>query len=629
MKRIGFVGLISAAALAAACGSANDDGPESTVDAVTSVSDTTVIPSQRARIEELGLEDKAEWFKTTPFSSAGIPMVIFRLFPDFAKEVGDPELQKIWGDSVESLPAFGLPANNTDGKRHALALGLGYIRSAKALIPGTEGTPLDVTSFQVAGLTCGACHISRIQVGGQKHFVIGNGNIEFDPNRFTEALYKTVSHPKFTGETFRKLVNAKSKLSLWEFDSLLMKGQQDLETLVFTNTLTKAKDTDGVTGQSEAYASDIIVAKVKKKIILKEKLMDRELGRLYSKIGATQEMHGISSGQADALGKISVVVSSKAQEAAPVDLPAVWRQVDHEYSQYDGSIRDYFYRNLAASVGVSGALADEANRRPGCNGAIQSCTDEHELNTPNAFFLSSFVTVLEPPKWADIPGLKQPDAKSVARGAELYKTSCASCHSTTAASMNAKGEPVGAKTVRVPLTTDSGNDPARANQLNTKTVVDIGAFLQNACENGMQEFTNNGVTVRMKDHPNACKVDTKDILFNQTADSSTYKAGIGYVGQRLNGIAWTAPYLHNGCVPNLRALLVPSLRAKYKTFKRGSIEFDQENVGYRTDVGTDTYDTSIPGNTCNGHTSSAMLGGRTWVDGSQDLTDILNYMKTL
>lgn len=80
----------------------------------------------------------------------------------------------------------------------------------------------------------------------------------------------------------------------------------------------------------------------------------------------------------------------------------------------------------------------------------------------------------------------------------------------------------------------------------------------------------------------------------------------GYANQPLDGVWLRAPYLHNGSVPNLRALLeVPQNRPK--KFYRGNDVYDRENVGFVSDVAEENgrkffeYDTSLPGNGNGGH----------------------------
>jgi hypothetical protein len=58
--------------------------------------------------------------------------------------------------------------------------------------------------------------------------------------------------------------------------------------------------------------------------------------------------------------------------------------------------------------------------------------------------------------------------------------------------------------------------------------------------------------------------------------------GPAYEARVLHGIWATAPYLHNGSVPNLWELLKPAKERK-PTFKLGSRVFDFKNVGYDTE----------------------------------------------
>lgn len=77
-----------------------------------------------------------------------------------------------------------------------------------------------------------------------------------------------------------------------------------------------------------------------------------------------------------------------------------------------------------------------------------------------------------------------------------------------------------------------------------------------------------------------------------------YKAG------SLNGVWATAPYLHNGSVPNLWELLLPPGK-RTKKFEVGSREFDPKHVGFKSDGyaarGGFVFDATIPGNLNGGH----------------------------
>ena len=101
----------------------------------------------------------------------------------------------------------------------------------------------------------------------------------------------------------------------------------------------------------------------------------------------------------------------------------------------------------------------------------------------------------------------------------------------------------------------------------------------------------------------------------------------GYANHPLDAIWARAPYLHNGSVPTLRDLLEPP-EARPRVFYRGYDVFDQEKVGFRADVASENgvdytrYDTSLPGNSNDGHRYGLELS-------AEDKDALVEYMKTL
>ncbi len=94
-----------------------------------------------------------------------------------------------------------------------------------------------------------------------------------------------------------------------------------------------------------------------------------------------------------------------------------------------------------------------------------------------------------------------------------------------------------------------------------------------------------------------------------------------YKARPLNGIWATAPYLHNGSVPNLNELLKPP-GERVHPFRVGSREFDPVNVGFRIDQGDFEFDTTLPGNSNAGHDYT-----RTFSD--VERKQLIEYMKSL
>ena len=100
----------------------------------------------------------------------------------------------------------------------------------------------------------------------------------------------------------------------------------------------------------------------------------------------------------------------------------------------------------------------------------------------------------------------------------------------------------------------------------------------------------------------------------------------GYQAVLLDGLWLRAPYLHNGSVPNLVALLTPP-DARPKTFFRGYDVYDQTKVGFIAEgpdaerVGVE-YDTRVPGNSNQGHPYGTDLP-------EEQKRALIEYLKTL
>ena len=103
----------------------------------------------------------------------------------------------------------------------------------------------------------------------------------------------------------------------------------------------------------------------------------------------------------------------------------------------------------------------------------------------------------------------------------------------------------------------------------------------------------------------------------------------GYANMPLDGLWLRAPYLHNGSVPTLRALLQPAAQ-RPQVFYRGSDVIDARNVGFIADVPEENgvryfaFDTRVPGNSNQGHEGAAY--GTELSEPEKDA--LLEYLKT-
>jgi len=154
----------------------------------------------------------------------------------------------------------------------------------------------------------------------------------------------------------------------------------------------------------------------------------------------------------------------------------------------------------------------------------------------------------------DLPAPRYPlpiDSALAARGTQVFEERCAECH--------ASGRRNRLGTV-IPLA-EIGTDAHRAN-----------AWTREAADSANRIVRN-----RMG-----------------IARTPMGKPPAGYVALQLDGLWLRAPYLHNGSVPTLRALLEPEER-RPQVFYRGYDVLDRVNVGFitRRCEGADTASTSV------------------------------------
>lgn len=101
----------------------------------------------------------------------------------------------------------------------------------------------------------------------------------------------------------------------------------------------------------------------------------------------------------------------------------------------------------------------------------------------------------------------------------------------------------------------------------------------------------------------------------------------GYIAPPLDGVWITAPYLHNGSVPDLETLLNSRERPAYWSRDFDKPGYDYDKLGWKYSVvtapgGTTVYNTTLPGYGNYGHTYGDKLTSR-------ERKAIIEYLKTL
>jgi len=327
--------------------------------------------------------------------------------------------------------------------------------------------------------------------------------------------------------------------------------------------------------------------------------------------------------------------------SAPVSYPFLWGTPQLDWVQWNGSANNPFGRNVGEVLGTFGQVA--------LTGPIAQLG----TNTARArelFVLENLVAKLAPPQWPEAL-LGKIDSEKATRGRALYSEyrngnpSCESCHALRDASGQYPLTPAaenlfGARFVETQMIglADIGTDPLMALNFATRN-----AFTGDLAPLLPPPFTGASalpapvllsITVGMAANysiataqpPFAAAEKAALIGYRIKAPGlPPYlpKNLVAYKARPISGIWATAPYLHNGSVPNLYQLLLPPAE-RVTTFDVGSHAFDVEAVGYVSNREGQAFqfDTTLPGNSNAGHDYGTDLT-------SDQRRDLIEFLKTL
>lgn len=341
-------------------------------------------------------------------------------------------------------------------------------------------------------------------------------------------------------------------------------------------------------------------------------------------------VHG-GNGRVDAFGYIFNQVAAGALDLpanihepnAPVSFPFLWGTPQSNVVQWIGQTPNGRLGSLARNSGeVLGVFGTIDIPHEGKFGGYNSSVKIKELTE-----LEEWVTDLRSPQWPEtiLPKL---DAKKVLAGKALYEKSCVACHEVIPRekeydSYKAIITPLRAIKTDPQTATNIATSVSKTGRLEgtvnrskyvTKEIEDFGKTAPTA------DVVRNAVVGAIIHQP---KQSLKSMLFGYhvEVEKPEKDTPLGYKARPLNGVWATAPFLHNGSVPNLEQLLLPSDK-RIKSFYVGSREFDPENVGYEFSQGPFKFDTTIKGNSNAGHEYGTKLN-------AEQRAQLIEYIKSL
>ncbi len=143
-----------------------------------------------------------------------------------------------------------------------------------------------------------------------------------------------------------------------------------------------------------------------------------------------------------------------------------------------------------------------------------------------------------------------------------------------------------------------------------------------AAEAATKKVVGNGVVGILRSERPAKLIEGL-LTYAKAAKANPASTTPSYKARPLNGIWSSAPFLHNGSVPNLWELLKKPADRAAKFFV-GSWEVDAENVGFDADQSehTSEFDASLPGNSNKGHDFGTGLT-------DAEKRELIEFIKTL
>jgi hypothetical protein len=460
------------------------------------------------------------------------------------------------------------------------------------------------------GLTCAACHTGRFTYQ-QTAVVIDGGPALTDLRKFQKALGFSLAFTRFVPFRFDR------------FAEKLMGP-----------------------GASERAKAELL-AQLDRILTLGKALAD-----LDSAVAPQSVIEGF--GRLDALNRIGNEVfaldlkipANYGATSAPVHFPRIWDASWFDWVQYNASIEQPMVRNAGEAMGVS-AMINLTYAKGGLYNSGLEINTLHRIEQslagppPQPYERHGF-SGLTSPKWPSqiLPPI---DDRLAADGAVLYKQHCQECHLPPVSSPafwtdKAWKEPNEAGQwylhVEVIPFEHIGTDRAQAEDMFNRTVTVPRELEIPYSDFGRALGAVVGKTIEYwYDHRTPPVPPEKREEMNGYRKNGI-QAPLGYKVRPLDGIWATPPYLHNGSVPNLYALLSP-VAERPKTFYLGHREYDPVNVGYRYQERLDggfQFDTTIRGNRNTGHEfnddpkKEGVIGRKLSPDERRALVE---YLKTL
>ncbi len=408
------------------------------------------------------------------------------------------------------------------------------------------------------GLTCAACHTHELELNG-KVVRIDGGSSQADVESFLRDLGLALQATVKDADKLKRFANSV--------------GETDSDPVEFKSKV--GQIADAVT-----------------------RLVERNKAK---------QPYGFA--RLDAFGAILNAVCETAlnipanhQESnAPVSYPSLWNTPQMSYVQWNASAANAEGRNVGEVLGVFGTYSLESGEKQ----------FDSTVRLRNLIMLEhELIAKLRAPDWPeDLFG--RLDAEKVKQGEGLFTKNCVSCHSVRNIEGSFALNSAGKIPVRSNTLPEIKTDPQFLLNLRPTILVETGGLA--GLFGGQAKVTRpmmlaGAVKGIITNRAKAEKVDLTQLQVGLQDPPHPAGVGTGYISRPLEGIWASAPYFHNGSVPNLYETLLPSAK-RSKTFWVGTRDFDPFKVGFvttKSSIGSeflvvDENGTPIVGNSNAGH----------------------------
>jgi hypothetical protein len=285
---------------------------------------------------------------------------------------------------------------------------------------------------------------------------------------------------------------------------------------------------------------------------------------------------------------------------APTKPPFLWNSSRGLWTQWSGVTQDPIFRNIGETLGVFMSI-DLTSKTPE-QGLFDSSSQVLHLKK-----IEDALWRLAPPKWPE-DVLGPIDRKKALEGKALFVTHCAGCHNAWPYTWTEPNK-YGKRFIQVGLVPQ--DYVGTESQLKFIRPFVITAQLSNQLpppyqgEKVVPTAVFNkvlGEAVRKKALEQVKLSEAETIELHGFRELPTPPSPVGvYKAAPRDGVWATAPFLHNGSVPNLYEMLIPA-KERTKKFYVGR-DFDPVKVGIDTSGNSGKFllDTSLLGNSNAGH----------------------------